>query len=150
MGLLDRPDGPNGRVTSWAFRCGADPAFRQIRTCRKIAAEIARDWGHSAEVADAAESIVAELMANTMQHVPRAHPLGSVTLSEAGSGALVVSVHDCSRARPFRRVDEDAERGRGIALVAELCRSLGGRLCVLPDWDGGGKSVQAFLGRADR
>ncbi|MFF8957059.1 ATP-binding protein [Streptomyces sp. NPDC014894] len=146
MGLLERPHGPDGRFITWAFNCGADPAFREVRPCRKIAAEIALSWGHSQETADAAESIVAELMANTMQHVPMAHEIGSVALVEASNGSLVVMVHDRSRARPYRRLDDNAERGRGIELVQSLCRGLGGRLDALRDKDGRGKCLEAWLG----
>ncbi|MFJ4768520.1 ATP-binding protein [Streptomyces uncialis] len=146
MGLLERPHGSDGRFITWAFNCGADPAFREIRPCRKIAAEIALSWGHSEDVANAAESIVAELMANTMQHVPLAHEIGSVALVEAPNDALVVMVHDRARARPFRRIDEDVERGRGIDLVMSLCRSFGGRLDVIRDLDGRGKCLEAWLG----
>ncbi|MFI2213050.1 ATP-binding protein [Streptomyces sp. NPDC020141] len=146
LGLLDRPNGPDTRFVTWAFNCGADPAFREIRPCRKIAAEIVLSWGYPEEVADAAESIVAELMANTMQHVPLAHPVGSVALVEASNGSLVVMVHDRSRARPYRRLDGNDERGRGIEMVQSLCRSLGGRLDVLRDMDGRGKCLEAWLG----
>ncbi|MFJ8230684.1 ATP-binding protein [Streptomyces sp. NPDC094448] len=146
LGLLARPHGPDGRFITWAFNCGADPAFREIRPCRKIAAEIALQWRRSEEMARAAESIVAELMANTMQHVPMAHDIGSVALVEASNGSLVVLVHDRSRARPARRLDDDEERGRGIELVQSLCRSFGGRLEVIRDMDGRGKCLEAWLG----
>ncbi|MFJ5098514.1 ATP-binding protein [Streptomyces sp. NPDC088557] len=153
MGLLEWSNPADGRTVSWAFNCGADPAFREIRPCRKIAVEIAREWGQPEEVAAAVEYVVAELMTNTMQHVPLAHEIGSVTLGETPDGTLVVLVHDRSRARPYRRVDDDcrvgadwSESGRGISMVGSLCRSLAGRLDVVRDIDGRGKCVRAWLG----
>src|SRR5258707_10839231 len=151
MGLLKwDEEGPAGSSLSWAFNCGSNPAFREMRPCRKIAAEVALKWGYSDEVADAAESTVADLMATTMQHVPMAHEIGSVTLTQVSNGTLLVSVHDRSRARPYWRSDGNLERGRGISLVSALCRSLGGRLTVIRDLDGKGKSVQAWLGPVPR
>ncbi|MFB7763651.1 ATP-binding protein [Streptomyces xiamenensis] len=91
-------------------------------------------------------SVVGELAANAVEHARDGGPIRvRVTLVE---GAVQIAVEDgCPQLRPTpREAGEDAERGRGLALVAALSRSWG-----CQSW-GGRKTVWASIsvpGRAD-
>jgi two-component sensor histidine kinase len=99
-------------------------------------------WYIDADIVEAAELVVGELVANAQRH--GAAPIEvSVRLHEDGD--VLVSVRDAGRGIPrLRPIDEEAESGRGLHLVAAVSR------WWRVDWQpGGGKAVTALLA-ADR
>jgi signal transduction histidine kinase len=124
------------------IRLGHDPA--QAARARHQARAAVAGWGldHVADVADLAELIVGELVANALRH--GAGPI-EIRLSGA-AGGLRIEVHDDGAGRPVRRQarDED-ECGRGLALLDDLIVPLCGTRGTAADADGPGKTIYVVL-----
>lgn len=106
---------------------------RAVMSCR---------WYIDTDIVEAAELVVSELVGNAQRH--GAAPIEvSVRLHEGGD--VLVSVRDAGRGVPrLRPIDEEAEGGRGLHLVAAVSR------WWRVEWQpGGGKAVTALLA-ADR
>lgn len=93
------------------------------------------------DLVDAAELAVTELIGNVVKHVPDRRCVLSV---EWRPGGVRVAVSDRSPVLPAppRAAGPYEESGRGLALVALITDAWG----VLPDADGGGKTVWFELG----
>ena len=102
---------------------------RAVMSCR---------WYIDTEIAQTAELVVGELVGNAQRHGVAPIEL-SVRLDE--SGDVLVSVSDAGRGVPrLRPIDEEAESGRGLYLVAAVSR------WWRVEWrPGGGKTVTALL-----
>ncbi len=133
---------------------------------RAHARAVLHGWGLSAVSRDA-EAVVSELVANAVTHGSPEAPSGGVgvvylcllagwrsaggasTPNGAFSGpmggvpSVVIEVWDASPLPPVLRQDvpDDAESGRGMLLVTELCQTW--RCDAVPGWPG--KRVRAVL-----
>ena len=114
--------------------------LRSVRAARLALLDIARSWTDST-LRDDAELVVSELVANAVSH---AVSVGScpVTLRLlADVGRVRIEVDDGDPEPPAPRLaPPDAERGRGLQIVAALCPRYG----VVPRITG--KCVWAELG----
>jgi hypothetical protein len=118
---------------------------QSARAARKFTRNTLREWGLPA-LADDAEAIVGEFVANAVSHAARAaggsrsgQPLGLRLLRRTGE--VMCAVLDPSdRAPVLRAPDRDAEAGRGLQMVDALSDVWG--------WSpvtGRGKAVWAIL-----
>ncbi|MEU3498667.1 SpoIIE family protein phosphatase [Kitasatospora cineracea] len=106
-------------VADWALR--HDPS--EVARARKLAAAKLTEWGLE-EASFVTELVVSELITNAVRYgLP---PIG-LRLIRDGS-LLICEVSDGSSTAPhLRRAHNDDEGGRGLLLVAQLCRNWGTR-----------------------
>ncbi|MEU3862716.1 ATP-binding protein [Streptomyces sp. NPDC028722] len=92
-----------------------------VPLARRLVRHTLADW-RLPHLADAAELVVSELSANAVEHTR--HGSFRVTLQRRPDSGVRVAVIDKSTAEPILRPwDDEAEGGRGLALVAALaCR----------------------------
>lgn len=97
--------------------------------CRAFVSETCSTFGLPEQLSDSARLATSELVTNSIEHA-RTSVEVTVNLDENG---LRISVRDYSVALPEQRqLDNTSGRGRGIALVAQLCDRWG----VLPHREG--------------
>lgn len=134
--------GVAGTDRVWTSRLASARAVDVHRLRTQARAVIGRQWNIDADIADAAELVVGELAGNAQRH--GAAPI-EVSVRSDDSGEVLVSVRDAGRGMPrLRPIDEEAECGRGLHLVAAVSRWW--RVDWQPD---GGKIVIALLATAD-
>lgn len=95
-------------------------SFRTVTRARHLPSEHLDAWSLS-HLADAAESVVSELVSNAVNHArtPRGHLIA--TRFERLESGVRIEVHDASERKPERQeASVDAEFGRGLALVDAL------------------------------
>jgi anti-sigma regulatory factor (Ser/Thr protein kinase) len=122
--------------------CSLGPTAQSARTARRFTRNTLKDWG-LASLADDAEAIVGEFVANAVSHATRpsrsGQPLGLRLLRRTGE--VMCAVLDPSDSAPVLRVpDRTEERGRGLQMVDALSDVWG--------WSpvtGRGKAVWAIL-----
>ncbi len=122
--------------------CPLGAGAQSGRTARKFTRNTLREWG-LASLADDAEAIVGEFVANAVSHAARSvesgQPLGLRLLRRTGE--VMCAVLDPSDIAPvLRRPDRDEEAGRGLQMVDALSDVWG--------WSpvtGRGKAVWAIL-----
>ncbi|AZM64306.1 hypothetical protein DMA10_07740 [Streptomyces sp. WAC 01420] len=98
-----------------------------VRELRHRLTQALLDWGEQ-DIADVAELLAAELLANAVQHaLPVNSDCARVTLSaHQDTGSLHVEVADPDPAPPVMRdAATDEEGGRGLALVDALADQWG-------------------------
>lgn len=110
------------------------PSPSAVRWGRKHAAGLLAAWGVAEAVADDALVVVSELLSNAVQHAVEPFDpaegcpdavVCSLLLWLTDKG-LTVSVYDADRRPPVpRNAPTDAERGRGLHLVAALSEAWG-------------------------
>ncbi len=135
-GLARRWDSP--AVAACPLAAGAQSG----RTARKFTRNTLKDWG-LASLADDAEAIVGEFVANAVSHASRSvasgQPLGLRLLRRTGE--VMCAVLDPSDIAPVLRMpDRNEEAGRGLQMVDALSDVWG--------WSpvtGRGKAVWAIL-----
>jgi signal transduction histidine kinase len=127
------------RARAVTIRLDRDPA--QACRARHQARAAVADWGLG-EVADLAELIVGELVANALRH-----GAGPIEVGLSGvAGGLRIAVHDDGAGRPVRRRPGDQDEcGRGLALLEDLIVPLGGTRGMAADAGGPGKTVYVVL-----
>lgn len=133
--VFGAPEAPG--VVVWRWR----PLPVNVGAVRRLLRRQLAAWQTAADLADAAEAVLAELAANAVRHAQLdADSLVETRLERLADGSVRIEVHDADRARPLpRAAAADAESGRGLALVDALT---GGRWGV-GDRDGPGKAVWA-------
>ncbi|MFF0387340.1 SpoIIE family protein phosphatase [Kitasatospora sp. NPDC004615] len=106
-------------VAGWELR--RDPS--EVARARKLATTTLTDWGHE-EAAFVTELVVSELVTNAVRYgLP---PIGLRLIRDGGT--LICEVSDASSTAPhLRRARTYDEGGRGLLLVAQLCRNWGTR-----------------------
>ena len=111
----------HGRNDELLIGLPAEPAA--VRTARRCAQYVCRQWAVPARVGDAVSLIVSELTTNVVRHVGGAFRL----LIRRESGAICVEVEDLLDCPPPQVVAADAnsERGRGLLLVERVARRWG-------------------------
>ena len=125
--------------------CALGAGAQSGRTARKFTRNTLREWG-LASLADDAEAIVGEFVANAVAHAARSltspdcgQPLGLRLLRRTGE--VMCAVLDPSDVAPVLRLpDRDEEAGRGLQMVDALSDVWG--------WSpvtGRGKAVWAIL-----
>ena len=125
--------------------CALGTGAQSGRTARKFTRNTLKDWG-LASLADDAEAIVGEFVANAVAHAARSltspdcgQPLGLRLLRRTGE--VMCAVLDPSDVAPVLRLpDRDEEAGRGLQMVDALSDVWG--------WSpvtGRGKAVWAIL-----
>jgi anti-sigma regulatory factor (Ser/Thr protein kinase) len=109
----------------------------RVFPCSAAQAGVARRWVRAEvaglagpDVADLAEAVVAELLANAVMHSRSGRPGGTVTvIVGCGPGGVMVHVHDLGAAGgavPCPRHPGDlAESGRGFVIVQALSAAWG-------------------------
>ncbi|HEU5155795.1 MAG TPA: ATP-binding protein [Streptosporangiaceae bacterium] len=131
--------GVSGSGTSAGSReVKLDPEPLSARAARDFVRASLCELGFHSSVEDGA-LVVSELATNAILAAPHT-PF--VVVVRIGAGHPVIEVHDCSSELPKRSAaDFNAEHGRGLHVVEELCA----------DWDcvpsDGGKAVVAVLRR---
>ncbi|MFE9312851.1 ATP-binding protein [Streptomyces sp. NPDC006706] len=89
-----------------------------VPVARRIVRHTLADW-RLPELVDAAELVVCELSANAVEHAQ--HAVFRVTLQRGPGDRVRVAVTDKSKAVPVLcPLDDEAEGGRGLALVAAV------------------------------
>ena len=124
--------------------CAQGTGAQSGRTARKFTRNTLKDWG-LASLADDAEAIVGEFVANAVSHAARTvtsaegQPLGLRLLRRTGE--VMCAVLDPSDLAPVLRMpDRNSEAGRGLQMVDALSDVWG--------WSpvtGRGKAVWAIL-----
>lgn len=125
------------------YSCWLPRRRRSAGTARRLLREFLAEQEDGERFAWAAQLILSELFGNAVQHART--PPGRLVYVRFGLALdlLRVEVHDASDARPrMREVGEDAEQGRGLALVARLAVRWG----CCPRVGGVGKAVWAVVG----
>ncbi len=116
--------------------CTLGTGAQSARTARKFTRNMLKEWGLTS-LADDAEAIVGEFVANAVSHT--AQPVGLRLLRRTGE--VMCAVLDPSDAAPVLRVpDRNEETGRGLQMVDALSDVWG--------WSpvtGRGKAVWAIL-----
>jgi anti-sigma regulatory factor (Ser/Thr protein kinase) len=98
-------------------------------------------WG-LADLCDTAELVLSELVTNAVRHARRQRGRRIGTRYERVRGGVRIEVHDASDRWPeLRKVDEDDESGRGLALVDALTGARWG----VSEREGVGKLVWAVV-----
>lgn len=96
------------------------PADRSVGRARRFLAQHLEAWG-LLHLADTAELIVSELVTNAVTHAYPPYGYLIATRFERQDGGIRIEVHDASTTEPqLRETTEDAESGRGLALVDTL------------------------------
>ncbi|EST17994.1 hypothetical protein M878_45845 (plasmid) [Streptomyces roseochromogenus subsp. oscitans DS 12.976] len=96
---------------------GSVPKARQLVREALVAWELTH-------LTDAAELIISELSANAVQHTR--YPVFRVKVQRCHDGRVRLAVIDKSTAEPvLRPMDDEAEEGRGLALVAAVAHEWG-------------------------
>ncbi|MBH1937882.1 SpoIIE family protein phosphatase [Streptomyces sp. AV19] len=117
-----------GQVGSWELT----PHPASVAEARKRVLAQLEEWGLE-ELAFTTELVVSELVTNAIRH---AEP--PILLRLIRDGALICEVSDASSTTPrMRRARVFDEGGRGLLLVAQLCRRWGTRFTA------GGKTIWA-------
>lgn len=130
----DRP----GAGCTWALACESPQAGDVHRLRREARAVLSGRWGVPADLVDAAELVVCELVGNALRH--GAAPV-ELCLRHGADETVTVTVCDAGGGLPrLRPVDENDESGRGLHLVNALTRWW--TVWQHPD---GGKTVTAVL-----
>jgi anti-sigma regulatory factor (Ser/Thr protein kinase) len=118
--------------------CSLSNGAQSARTARRFTRTTLREWG-LASLADDAELIVGEFVANAISHAGTQQPLGLRLLRRTGE--VMCAVLDSSDSAPVLRVpDRTDEAGRGLQMVDALSDVWG--------WSpvtGRGKAVWAIL-----
>ena len=122
--------------------CTLSAGAQSGRTARRFTRNTLKDWG-LASLADDAEAIVGDFVANAVSHAVRCigsgQPIGLRVLRRTGE--VMCAVLDPSDTAPVLRVpDRDEEAGRGLQMVDALSDVWG--------WSpvtGRGKAVWAIL-----
>jgi len=122
--------------------CSLGPNAQSARTARRFTRNTLKEWG-LASLADDAEAIVGEFVANAVSHAARStgsgQPFGLRLLRRTGE--VMCAVLDPSDSAPVLRVpDRTEEAGRGLQMVDALSDVWG--------WSpvtGRGKAVWAIL-----
>ncbi|MFE3020869.1 ATP-binding protein [Streptomyces sp. NPDC059256] len=113
------------------------------RSARCLVSSALSAWGLE-NVADAAQLVVSELVANAFVHA--SGPRIRVTVTRQDRTSVRVAVVDESQALPrSRSVGDQAESGRGLALVAAHCGGQWGVELL----DQGGKAIWAIVAAGD-
>ncbi|GGW37621.1 hypothetical protein GCM10010503_12050 [Streptomyces lucensis JCM 4490] len=117
-----RPLGaPRGRATAWDASWPLGRELTSVRRARRLVTAQLDDWA-VADLADAAELLVSELVTNALRHTR-----GPLRLNLRLSGTrLLCEVEDTEPVDPVRGTgDPDAEGGRGVELVGLLADAWG-------------------------
>jgi anti-sigma regulatory factor (Ser/Thr protein kinase) len=124
--------------------CALSAGAQSARAARRFTRETLREWG-LASLADDAESIVGEFVANAVSHAARSVPAGQ--MQQLGlrllrrTGEVMCAVLDPSDSAPvLRKPSRTDEAGRGLQMVDALSDVWG--------WSpvtGRGKAVWAIL-----
>jgi anti-sigma regulatory factor (Ser/Thr protein kinase) len=122
--------------------CSLGPSAQSGRTARRFTRNTLREWGLAA-LADDAEAIVGEFVANAISHAGRSasagQPIGLRLLRRTGEVMCAV-LDPCDKAPILRIPDRSEESGRGLQMVDALSDVWG--------WSpvtGRGKAVWAIL-----
>ncbi|MEV5880669.1 ATP-binding protein [Streptomyces sp. NPDC052101] len=108
-----------------------------VPKARRLVREALEAW-ELTQLRDAAELIISELSANAVQHTR--YPAFRVKVQRGHDGRVRLAVIDKSTTEPvLRPMDDEAEEGRGLALVAAVAQEWG------TDPLGWGKRVWANL-----
>lgn len=115
---------------------------RYVAAARRALRRHLHDWGMDG-LADTAELVLSELGGNAARHACDLDDrLIETRFGRLPDGTLRIEVHDASDSKPeLRRTTDDAESGRGLALVDALTGGLWG----VSDRDGPGKTVWALI-----
>ncbi|MFI1169157.1 ATP-binding protein [Streptomyces sp. NPDC020801] len=112
-----------------------------VPKARQLVREALAVW-ELTHLTDAAELIISELSTNAVQHTR--YPVFRVKVQRGHDGRVRLAVIDKSTAEPaLRPMDDEAEEGRGLALVATVAHEWG------TDALGWGKRVWADLEAAE-
>ncbi|WP_232792420.1 ATP-binding protein [Actinacidiphila yeochonensis] len=118
---------------------------RSVGKARRLLVSSLDVWGLK-HLADAAELVVSELVTNSVRYAREPSGRLIATRFERLDGGVRIEVHDANTARPeLRQASDDAERGRGLALVDAVTSGRWG----VGDRDGVGKMVWAECTGAD-
>ncbi|MFE1318752.1 SpoIIE family protein phosphatase [Kitasatospora phosalacinea] len=110
---------PARDVADWSLR--HDPS--EVARARKLATAKLADWGIE-EASFVTELVVSELITNAVRY--GRPPIGFRLIRDGG--VLICEVSDGSSTAPhLRRARTEDEGGRGLLLVAQLCRNWGTR-----------------------
>ena len=128
------------------FKADLPAGLASARQARSAVRQALTDW-HMGHLSDDAELLASELVANAAEHgdgAPISLALRRHT-EPGGQPGLTCEVTDTSPAMPQRGAPgPDAERGRGLAIVAALAHSSGVRTTH------GGKTTWFTLALTDR
>ncbi|MFJ6432187.1 ATP-binding protein [Streptomyces sp. NPDC091416] len=136
MNHASAPRTDSGAHEEPVYRADFAMGEHSARHLRRILRLYLAGWG-MADLADAAELVLTELIANVVQHVPGRRCQTFVFRLPGGEGVRVEVADDCPQ---LPRIAESAtldERGRGLLLVDALADKWG----VEARRDGGGKAV---------
>src|SRR3954463_7532322 len=104
-------------MSSFSASIDLPPVAGSVPLARRLVRDVLRTW-HAPQDGQDAELLVAELVANVVDHV------GGEVLTlelELAGAELRIAVLDGSALRPVvRELSHEQERGRGMRLVAEI------------------------------
>lgn len=137
----------SGGLLTWTLPAGE---MERVPVVRRLVMTALRARASASGDLDAAEIVVAELLANTLRHTPGPawvglswdgpHPLLTVTDVGPGFGECPELLDDRNRLHPRLPENQLAERGRGLYLVAQLTRDL-----VVTPRPSGGSAISVTL-----
>ena len=114
---LQAKDGTEVRISVLPRRTGSSPV------ARRLVRDVVEEWALAA-LADDAGLVIAELVANAVQHA-RADVI-RVTVQRRNRLTMRVAVTDMSRVLPLRKIaNSDSLGGRGLALVEAVSQDWG-------------------------
>jgi len=87
---------------------------------------VLREWGLSADKAEAAELVVSELVTNALEHGLAGIPATVRIWLSSDGGSVAINVWDASPVPPVpKNAGADADSGRGLMIVAALSTDWG-------------------------
>jgi len=128
MGAVPAAMIPDQEAARWPYQSHLElgAISSAVPSARLHARLVLREWGLSADKAEAAELVVSELVTNALEHGLAGIPATVRIWLSSDGGTVVINVWDASPLPPVpKNAGADADSGRGLMIVAALSTDWG-------------------------
>ena len=128
MGVVPAAMIPDHEAARWPYQSHLElgAISSAVPSARLHARLVLREWGLSADMAEAAELVVSELVTNALEHGSAGIPATVRIWLSSDGGGVAVRVWDASPRPPVRMdAGAEADSGRGLMIVTALSTDWG-------------------------